>query len=252
MSGAPLGILTGISYISGLDYYESINRLVTEGSSVGHEMRPNPEIVMVSVDCDRYVSLLNTDAYDEVSQHLLRGVEKLVQAGCRLLVIASNTGHIGVPTIEKAFPDLGIVHIADCSAAKVRESGFSKIGLIGTKPTMENDFLTARLESHDIATIVPSDPSARNRIYDIICEELSFNTFRNESRDFMIGEIRSLSDRGAQACLLGCTEIELLVQQEHIPEVPLLPSAKIHTAEVADILLGRRQLEDLLPATTLP
>ncbi|MCP4044728.1 MAG: amino acid racemase [Gammaproteobacteria bacterium] len=252
MTGASLGILTGISYISGLDYFESINRLVTEGSSIGHLMPPNPEIVMVSIDCDRYVSLLSSDAHEEVSQHLLRGVKKLVRAGCNLLVIASNTGHIGVPAIEKEFPDLGIVHIADCSAARIRESGFSKIGLIGTKPTMENNFLSARLRAHEVTTIVPNDPSARSRIYDIICQELSFNTFRNDSRDFMIGEIRAMADRGAQACLLGCTEIELLIQQEHIPEVPLLPSAQIHTAEIADILLGRRQLEDLLPATSLP
>ena len=249
MTGTSLGILTGISYISGLDYYESINRLFTEGSSVGHEMRPNPEILMVSVDCDRYVNLLNADALDEVAQYLLCGVEKLVQAGCNLLVIASNTGHVSVPAINKAFPDLAIVHIADCSAAKLRAIGCSNISLIGTKPTMENDFLMSRLELHGVATTIPSDSSARNRIYDIICQELSYNILRDESRDFMVGEIRAMAKRGAKACLLGCTEIELLVQQEDIPDVPLLPSAEIHTAEVANILLGRRQLEELLPPT---
>jgi aspartate racemase len=252
MKGTSLGILTGISYISGLDYYESINRLFAEGSSVGDTMRPNPEIVMVSVDCDHYVSLLNSDALDEVALHLLRGVERLVHAGCNLLVIASNTGHIVAPDIEKAFPNLKIVHIADCSAAKIRARGFSNVGLIGTKPTMENDFLKSRLESHDVTTIIPNDSSSRIRIYDIICQELSFNVLRDESRDFMVSEIRAMAERGAQACLLGCTEIELLVLQKDVLEVPLLPSAKIHTAEVADILLGHRQLEELLPSTTPP
>ena len=249
MTNPLLGILTGISYLSGLDYFQGINQAVTKAIAVGKTMSPNPEIVMVSVDCDRYVHLLNSGSYAGVDEHLLGGVQKLVNAGCNLLAIASNTGHICVPAVRKAHPNLDIVHIADCSAAEMRRCGFSKVGLVGTKPTMEEDYLKAQLRLHNIDTVVPEDANVRDRMYEIICQELSFNNFRDESRDFFVNQIRNLSNDGAEAVLLGCTEIELLVKQDDIPDVRLLPSAQLHIAAIAEILLGRLSLDSLLPAT---
>ena len=249
MAKSSLGILTGISYVSGLDYFQGINQAVTEKATLGKVMRPNPEIVMASVNCDQYVHLLNSGSYAEVDAHLLSGVQRLVNADCNLLVIASNTGHICVPAVREAFPLLDIVHIADCCAAEVHRRGFSKVGLIGTRPTMEEDYLKTQLSLHNIDTVVPDDANVRDRLYDIICQELSFNIFRDESREFVVNAIRNLTNNGAEACLLGCTEIELLVKQEDIPDVCLLPSAQLHIAAVADILLERLSLDSLLPAT---
>jgi len=244
-----IGILTGISYVSGLDYYESINRLVTADSKVGDIMSPNPDIVMVSVDCDRYVHFLTERLFAEVDEHLLGGVAKIANAGCDVLVIASNTGHICVPAVRNAFPHLDIIHIADCAAAEIKQSKLSKVGLIGTQATMEEEYLKSRLALHNIDTVIPESPDDRSRIYDIICQELSFNVLRDGSRDFMIDVIRGMQSQGAEACLLGCTEIELLVKQDDIQDVHLLPSAQIHIAGVVDILLGRRKLGNLLPGT---
>jgi len=210
-------------------------------------MSPNPPIVLVSVDCDAYVHYLTTKAFAKVDEHLLSGIRKIVKAGCDILVIASNTGHICVPAVEKEFPGLPILHIADCAAFEAKKQGISKVGLIGTKPTMEEDFLKSRLLRHGITALVPAEEQALEALYDIICQELSYNVFKEDSRRKMVHEIRKLEARGAEACILGCTEIELLVQQEHIPSIPLLPSAEIHIQAAANLLLGKAALEDLLP-----
>lgn len=247
MTTPTLGILTGISYVSGLDYYKGINERVLANTPKCHLMSPNPSLVMVSVDCDEYVYYLNTKSFGEVAEYLLTGVRRLVAAGCDILVIASNTGHICVPAVEEEFPNLKILHIADCCAFELKNQGFSRVGLIGTKPTMEEDYLKSRLLRHGITTLVPEEEQAQEEIYRIIYEELSYNVFLDESRIKMVKAIRELGEQGAEACILGCTEIELLVQQEHVPNFPLLPSAEIHIRAAANLMLDRIKLEDVLP-----
>jgi len=247
MKTTTLGILTGISYVSGLDYFKGINEKVLASTPQCHLMSPNPPIVMVSVDCDEYVHYLTLKSFAQVDALLLAGVRKLVAAGCNLLVIASNTGHICVPAVEKEFPKLNIVHIADCCALQLKKQGLSQVGLIGTKPTMEEDYLKSRLLSHGITTLVPEDKQTQEEIYEIICQELSYNVFRDESRAKIVEVIRGLEACGAEGCILGCTEIELLVKQEHIPDFPLIPSAEIHIQTAANVLLKNTYLEDLLP-----
>jgi aspartate racemase len=210
-------------------------------------MVPNPPIVMASVDCDEYVHYLTSKAFDKVAEHLLDGVRKLAAAGCNLLVIASNTGHIAVPAIEREFPSLRILHIADCFAYRLKQQGISNVGLIGTKPTMEEDYLRSRLSLHGITTVVPQEEELQDEIYEIICQELSFNILKDESRGKMVEWILALKARGAEACILGCTEIELLVKQEYIPDLALFPSAEIHIETAASVLLQEVALEDVLP-----
>lgn len=247
MTQPALGILTGISYVSGLDYYRGINERFCAGTPTGHLMVPNPPIVMASVDCDEYVHYLTLKSFDRVAEHLLVGVRKLAAAGCDLLVIASNTGHIAVPAIEKEFPKLRILHIADCLAYRLKQRGFSDAGLIGTKPTMEEDYLKSRLALHGITTHVPKGGELQEDIYEIICQELSFSIFKDESRARMVEAILGLKARGAEACVLGCTEIELLVKQEHVPDLALFPSAEIHIETAAGVLLQQVTLDDILP-----
>lgn len=242
-----LGILTGVSYVSGLDYYKGINERFIKNTPKKYVMSPNPPIIMVSVDCDKYVHNLTIKSFDKVIEHLLKGVSKLVAAGAEILVIASNTSHICVPAVEKEFPKLKVLHIADCTALKLKKNGFKEVGLIGTKPTMKENYLRDRFLMHGIKTMVPEEKETREEIYDIICQELSFNIFKDKSRKRFVEIIRSFKDRGAKAFISGCTEIELLVKQEHIPDFPLFPSAEIHIQTAADVLLGKVKLKDILP-----
>ncbi len=210
-------------------------------------MSPNPNIVLASVDCDVYAHYLALKAFDKVAEHLLTGVRRLVAAGCDILVIASNTGHICVPAIENQFPRLKILHIADCCAHQMKNQGVSKAGLIGTKPTMEEAYLKSRLALHGITTIVPELKQTREEMFRIIIQELSYDILRDDSRREMVQAIQGLESRGVDACILGCTEIELLLQQEHVPTLPLIPSAGIHIQYAGRILLGKITVDDLLP-----
>lgn len=276
-----LGILTGISYVSGLDYFKGINERVLAEGTKGHLMVPNPQIIMSSVNCDEYAHHLVSNQFDKVDEHLLSGISKLVNAGCDLLVIASNTGHICFPTVKVRYPELQILHIADCCALQLKAKGFTKVGLIGTKPTMvsshfsnlgfmlllcvffflityvlhnylfscekQHDYLKDRLALHGISTIVPETDSEQEEIFRIIMDELSYNKLIGSSRETLINSIEGMIRRGAETCLLGCTEIELLVPLDAIPNVTLLPSAEIHMDCIAQVLLGKICLEDILP-----
>lgn len=242
-----LGILTGISYVSGLDYYRSINEQVTSTRETGFLMPPNPPMVLVSMDCDVYAHHLTDGTFADVGDYLLEGVARLVDAGCDWMVIASNTAHLCVPMIEDRFPDLPVLHIADCCAHQLRARGHSTTGLIGTKPTMESDYLKDRFDRHGIEVIVPEPAATRDEIFRIIHEELSFERFEPGSRAFVVSAIEELAARSGAACVSGCTEIELLVRQEHVPNIDWLPSAELHINAIVDVLLGRTELHDLLP-----
>ena len=242
-----LGILTGISYVTGIDYYKNINEYFMLNKKPVYSLNPNPKIVMSSVDCDKYVKLLEDKQYDKVSQHLMEGIEKLVNAGCSHLAIASNTGHIAFNNVKESYPDLSIIHIADCLATELKKESYFNVGLIGTKPTMEENYLIDRLKMHGINTIVPSNPKDRTRIYDIICNELSYNNFNNDSRQSIIRIIRNLMGNNFRSCISGCTEIELLVNQKDISDVKIFPSAEIHIKYIVELLLGRLDLSDIEP-----
>ena len=242
-----LGILSGISYVSGIDYFKGINERVLENTPISHVMSPNPSIVLVSVDCDQYVQYLFDKEYDRVANHILAGVHKLVSAGCNTLVIASNTGHIAVPAIERVYPSLRILHIADCCGHYLKSKGYTNVGLIGTKPTMEEDYLKDRLALHGIQTMVPETNAARSEVYRIIIEELSYNKFFDESRQRLVEIVGSLRERGAQACIMGCTEIELILSSSDVSDIELVPSAQIHIQSIADVILGSLAIEEVLP-----
>jgi aspartate/glutamate racemase len=175
-----LGILSGISWVSGRDYYESINTACMDASAVCKVIRPNPLIVMVSVDCDEYAALLDARDFDTVQMYLADGVRRLVGAGANLLCIASNTGHICIPEVARRYPSLSIVHIADCTAraivadnvaggAEAAVDGPILVGLLGTEPTMRESYLKDRLRLHSIETIVPEADEDLAKIFNFMC-----------------------------------------------------------------------------------
>lgn len=161
------GILTGISYQSGVDYYSKINGIATELVGKGRVMKPNPKMHLVSLDCDEYVALLARDDTAAVANYLASGVDSLVQAGANLLVIASNTGHCCVDVVVQRHPDLHILHIVDCVAHRIRAKGITRVGLVGTTLTMRGSFWESRLRLHGISCCVPPRET-HSLIYDQI------------------------------------------------------------------------------------
>jgi len=242
-----VGILTGISYVSGIDYYKAINEQYTE-LVPGKIMNKNPSISMVSVDCDRYVQYLTAGDYAGVSEYLLAGVKPLVEPS-DFLMIASNTGHIAYDSIRQAYPSLSILHIADCTARAIKKKGLRKVALVGTPFSMNQDLcLIPRLRRHGLEIITPKGQTTIDKMYDIICQELSFNKFSEDSRRFFEKEFESLAKQGAQGIILGCTEIELLAGKVDCA-VPLFPSAKLHVQAGVDVMLRKAKLDDFEPET---
>jgi len=115
----------------------------------------------------------------------------------------------------------------------------------------ENSWVRQQLQKHGLTTIVPDSNEDRKNIYNCICQELSFNIFTNESRQKFIQYIHQLIKRGAQGIILGCTEIELLIQQEHIPEIPIFPTAKLHIDATIQVQAKKMNVEDFMPKEDL-
>eukprot|EP00729_Bicosta_minor_P011019 gene11019-13632_t len=158
-----LGVLSGISYVSGIDYYKGINEGYAALVGKKHLMPPNPLMVMVSVDCDVYAKMLVAREWEGVSQHLLKGIDRLVLAGCNMICIASNTGHIVYPAITSKYPDVSVLHIADATAAAIKAKGLDTVGLLGTEPTMRERYLRDRLQHHGITTLIPEKDEDLNQ-----------------------------------------------------------------------------------------
>ena len=247
-----LGVLSGVSYVSGIDYFKTINQRV--GSLIRREecerMPKNARLAMACVDCDTYVDLLEKGDTAGCSRYLMEdGVDRLVAAGAEVLVIASNTAHLVCDEVAVKHPQLQVLHIADTTAAAIKAAGFTRVGLLGTKPTMEDgSWLKARLAAHGIEVVVPEGEAELRRCYDIICQELSLDLFTEESRAFMVGLARALvAERGAQGVVLGCTEIELLVSAADAPGVVLFASAALHMEAAAKVQVGLLGAAELAP-----
>ena len=249
MEAPPVGILSGISYVSGIDYYKGVCEQYAELVGRRELMPPNPLLFLASVDCDAYAKMLTEQPVDfeGISEHLCTGVDGVARAGAAFLVIASNTGHIAVPLVRARFPDLPVLHIGDCTAAAIEAAGASNVGLLGTEPTMREEYLKQQLGKHGIATLVPEAEQDLAQIFQYIMDELGFNVFKESTRAFFVAQIRALAARGAQGVILGCTEIELLVKQSDVPEVPLYCSAELHIEAAARVQAGLTTVAEYMP-----
>ena len=234
-----LGLLTGISYVSGVDYYRGISeRFGVLLGGKGKLMPRNPLLSLVSVDCDEYAYALTQERWDDVYAHLLSGVDMLVASGIDVLVIVSNTGHMCLPVVAAKHPSLRVLHIADCTARAITARGFTKVGLLGTEPTMRRRYLKDRLALHGVETLVPERDEDLRQIFTYIMKELGQNVFADSTRAFFADQVAKLVSAGCQGVILGCTEIELLELADVCPGVPLFRSAELHIEACARVAAG--------------
>jgi aspartate racemase len=247
-----LGLLSGISCVSGVDYYSGISERYGALVGPGKLMPPNPLLMMCSVDCDSYAHAITEKRWEDVHEHLLVGIGKLVAAGIDVLCIASNTGHMCFQTVRLRHPELNILHIADCTARECLAMGCVKVGLLGTEPTMRERYLKDRLALSGIETLTPDSDDDLRQIFNLIVTELSVNRFEDKTRSFFAGQIRKLLERGASGVILGCTEIELLELQEGMPEVLLFRSAELHIQACSRIAAGLDDVCDYEPKPMAP
>lgn len=228
MSMKTIGLLGGMSWESTVEYYRIINERIRDRMGGLHSAR----IVIHSFDFAEIEQLQRGDRWEDAARTLTDASRNLERAGAEILVICTNTMHKVAEEIQGGI-SIPLLHIADAAAARIRESGIRKVGLLGTAFTMEEDFYRGRLKrKHGIEAIAP-DAEDRETVHRVIYEELCIGEIRDRSRRKFREIIGRMVSRGARGVVLGCTEIPLLVR-EGDADVPLFDTTEIHAVEAAE------------------
>ena len=226
-----IGLLGGMSWESSLEYYRVMNEEVKARLGGLHSAK----ILMNSVEFQELRDLMCAGDWDAIGGKLSDAARTLEKAGADLMVIGTNTMHKVAPQVADAV-SIPLIHIADATAEAAREQGFTRVALLGTIFTMEDEFYVGRLREHGFEVMVP-DAEDRRLVDRVIFDELCKGAFLDESRAQYLRIIDDLGARGAQAVILGCTEIGLLVRPGDT-DVPTLDTCRIHAARVVEKALG--------------
>jgi len=222
-----IGLLGGMSWESSAEYYRVMNEEVKNRLGGLHSAR----ILMLSVDFATIRAHMLANEWDKAGAILAQSAQTLEKAGADMIVIGTNTMHMVAPQIEAAV-SVPVLHIADATANAAKEMGVTKVGLLGTGFTMEKDFYKGRLAEHGFEVIIPAAED-RAIVDRVIFDELCKGVFNDASRAEYLRIIDDLSRLGAQAVILGCTEIGLLVHPGDTT-VPTLDTCKIHAKKAVD------------------
>lgn len=225
-----LGILGGMAWPSTADAYRLINEEVGRRLGGVH----SAPLLVVSFDFAEIEELQATGRWNEAGRVLADGAARLERAGAQGLFLCTNTMHKVAAAIEAA-TSIPLLHIADATAAAVRAAGVQRVGLLGTRFTMEDDFYQDRLIEQGLDVLVP-DAAQRETVHRVIYEELVKGQVHRQSRKRYLEIIDSLVDRGAQGVIAGCTEIELLIGPDDVA-VPYFPTTRIHVLAASDWIL---------------
>ena len=229
-----IGLIGGMSWESTIPYYRLINEGVKQRLGGLHSAK----LILHSVDFDEIERLQRSGDWDSASALLTRSAQLLETAGAELLVLCTNTMHKVAPAIESAV-STPLLHIADATAEAAKLAGIRRVGLLGTRFTMEQDFYVGRLiDRHGLKVLTPTAPE-RDEVHRIIYDELCVGKILSASRESYRRIMNELARRGAQAIILGCTEISLLVGEEDSP-VPLLDTTAIHAQSAVEAALASR------------
>lgn len=230
-----IGLIGGMSWKSSAEYYRLINERVSDRLGGLHSAR----CLMWSFDFADIEVLQRTDRWNDAAILMIDAARRLERGGADFLVIATNTMHIAAPQVQAA-TSLPLLHIADPSAEAIKLAGLRRVGLLGTAFTMEQAFYKGRLtQEHGLEVLLPDAPD-RATVHRIIYEELVQGHIREASRHAYRQVIARLVERGAQAIILGCTEIMLLVAAQDSP-VPLYDTTRLHAEAAVARALHRRQ-----------
>jgi aspartate racemase len=220
-----------MSWESTLEYYRIINQEVRQRLGRQHSAR----ILLYSVDFEEIERLQASGEWDRAGQLLAAAAVQLERGGADLLLLCSNTMHKVAAAIEAA-TEIRFIHIADAVSEQVRAQGLRRIGLLGTRFTMEEAFFRDRLAEHGLEVLLPVQED-RALVDRVIYSELCQGAIKPASRREYVRIIETLRARGAEGVVLGCTEIGLLVQASDSP-IPVFDSARIHALQAVELALA--------------
>lgn len=226
-----IGLIGGMSWESTASYYQLINETIKEKLGGLHSAK----ILLYSVDFAEIERYQASGDWDKNAGILSQIAQILEQAGADFIVICTNTMHKVAPQIQKTI-SIPILHIAQATADALLENGIKKIGLLGTKYTMTQEFYKEKLLEAGLEVVIP-DQAGVEEVNRIIYDELCLGQIKESSKQTYLSLIDNLKKAGAEAVILGCTEIGLLVKQEDT-DVPLFDTTVIHAQKAAEFAVG--------------
>jgi aspartate racemase len=227
-----IGLLGGMSWESSIEYYRFVNERVRDRLGGLHSARS----LMFSFDFDEIEQLQRAGQWELAGERLAAAARDVESAGAELLVLCTNTMHTVADAVQDAL-SIPLLHIVDPTARAIKDAGLSTVGLLATRYTMERDFYRGRLESeHGLRALIPDEPQ-RTAIHEIIYGELVVGVIRDESRRRYLEAVDALIERGAEGIILGCTEIELLLDPSELP-APAFDTTRLHAWAAVDAALA--------------
>lgn len=227
-----IGILGGMSDQATAEYYRMINKIVN--NRLGHW--DIAETLIQGVNFGNIEYFVRNGKWDEAREYLTKKAVGAERGGADLLICVSNTMHKVLDNISDLIT-IPFIHIVDPTGQALVKARLSKVGLIGTKAVMEDNYLSDRYQSNYGIDIVVPDEESQILVDKIIFDELVKGKIIEASRQKYIEVCRRLRDRGAQGIILGCTEIFLLLRQSDIPEIPLFNTTELHVKAAVDMAL---------------
>lgn len=226
-----IGLIGGTTWVSTTEYYRNINRLMNESQGGVSSAK----ILLYSLNYAEFQPPQEPDGWGGIAE-LLSGIAKRLEgAGADCLLICANTPHIVAGEVQSSIK-IPLLHIGDATAKEIKSQKIKKIGLLGTRYTMEYPFLKDRLSEYGIETIVPDDKE-REFIHASIFNELGKNIFKEETKKKYLEIIDQLESLGAEGVILGCTEIPLLINQSD-RKIPMFDTTLIHSKAAVEFAVS--------------
>jgi aspartate racemase len=227
-----IGLLGGMSWESTAIYYRALNTLAAQQLGGHHNARS----LLYSFDYDELLTWGGAGEWDKVTSAMVEAARMLEDAGAAFVLLTANTAHVAADAVEAAL-HVPLLHIADPTGRAIAARGLTHVGLIGTRFAMELEFLTGRLKDRhglDVRVPVAAD---RDRLHTIIVDELTLGEVSADSRRAVLDIAQRLVDDGAEAIIIGCTELPLLLDETDYP-VPAFDTTKLHVAAAIELSLG--------------
>jgi len=227
-----LGLVGGISWVSTIDYYRYINEGINERLG-GLNFA---ECMIYSLNFDDFQKNNTANNWEATFELIADACENLKRGGAQAIVLCANTAHAVAEKVEQKI-QLPLIHIASATANEINKQGIKKVGLLGTKFTMEMDFYKSKLNEHNVESIVPASQEIRDYLQQTIKEELGRGVIKEETKKAYISIIQQLIKDGAEGIILGCTEIPMLINQQDV-SVPVFDTTKIHSQAAVEFAIS--------------
>ncbi len=232
-----IGLIGGMSWESTLEYYRIINELVSRRLGGHHSAK----VILYSVDFDEVVKLQHEGDWEKLGDMLAEIARRLESCGADLILICTNTMHKVANYVQRAIR-VPLLSVIDATAEEIKRVGLKKVGILGTKFTMEDEFYRTGLERHGIRTLIP-DERDRDTVHRIIFDELCLGFFKESSKEKLKEVVERLKEKGAEGVVLACTELPLLLSKEDC-DIPLFDTTRIHAEYAVNFALQNMRETD--------